>query len=410
MEPEKDIFISYTQTDKEIAEKIAIFLEKQKIGNREIKVFYAPWDIKPGHNLINKINEGLTEAKFFALILSPDALNAPWPKAEAAAALHYDPSGYLGRVIPILVKDCQVPPLLRIRVWIDVRDKTKFKSEMERLTSMIKGEELPRGQKLRDEVSTESDLPSLHTRSSTEPDEVDEKIHTNLYPVQKFPQIIYSAPTTFSTKRDVLKNIPDLPRFILKDQQIFTFSNLNDVKNKLRCIISFKNTESISVQEWFKDKDKSRYLIELLNIEIKGFCHNLGLNFDKKGKQYYGDKNKIIREKISWTPHVKKGHRYLIIPNKKIDKVTNQETIRFYRHRAVNFRFFILENKLFLSINISSKPLSFTTRYGIYGDHKDIPDIHEKPPQLKQPSSFMPNDDNDGIFEQDMEEGEFSDF
>jgi len=112
---EKDVFISYNQADEEIAKKMGEYLENEKIGGRNIEVFFAPWDIKSADNFIDKIDEGLAKAKFFALVLSPEALKAEWPTAERAASLLSDPSGRIGRVIPILVKPCKVPPLLAIQ-------------------------------------------------------------------------------------------------------------------------------------------------------------------------------------------------------------------------------------------------------------------------------------------------------
>src|SRR6185437_191435 len=117
---EKDVFISYNIADEEIAKKIGTFLESEKIGERNIQVFLAPWDIKHGDNFIKKIDEGLSKAKFFALVLSPEALEADWPTAERAASLLSDPSGRIGRVIPILSNSCSVPPLLAIRTWVDL--------------------------------------------------------------------------------------------------------------------------------------------------------------------------------------------------------------------------------------------------------------------------------------------------
>lgn len=43
---ENDVFISYNSADEQIARKIGERLEKEKIGERKIKVFFALWDIK----------------------------------------------------------------------------------------------------------------------------------------------------------------------------------------------------------------------------------------------------------------------------------------------------------------------------------------------------------------------------
>ena len=78
-ESKPDVFISYNQADEEIARKIGTYLENKKIDKRNINVFFAPWNIMPASNFVNEIDDGLATAKFFVLVLSPDALEAEWP-------------------------------------------------------------------------------------------------------------------------------------------------------------------------------------------------------------------------------------------------------------------------------------------------------------------------------------------
>lgn len=443
---ENDVFISYNSADEQMAKKIGQSLEGEKIGDRNIKVFFAPWDIKKGENFITNIDEGLGKARFYALVLSPEALNAEWPTAERAAALLSDPSGRMGRVIPILVKSCNVPPLLAIRNWLDLREKSKFKTEMQKMLCTVRGEPLPRG-----EVSAGSKIiiesgPSvlMAANKASEPDQTDETLHTNLFPVTKLPSVIWKAPTTFWEKSSVYTTIGgEIRPFILREKHLFTFSNLNDNTNRLRLAVDATKIESVNVKEWFGDEDKSRWLISLLGSETSKFCKNIGLYFDSIGGQFYGDKKKITDEKFSWTAHVRKGKRGLIIPYSKINVKTGEETTYFYRHRAIGLRFIILGNELFFqlepgwefsidgsilikgkrrsvlntrlqsrikndvefdemrfwawllsdgtkislgngesTIEIDLKPLAFKTNLGIFGDKKPIPDVVEEPPAL----------------------------
>lgn len=438
----QDVFISYNHKDEEISKKIGEYLENKKIGRRNIKVFLAPWDIKPGDNFIDKIDQALTKTKFYALVLSPDALKAEWPTAERAAALLSDPSGRLGRVIPILVKPCTLPPLLATRNRIDLREKSKFEIEMQRMLYTIKEEPLPRNNN-NSHSDIKSEYSSLIDDKILYPDKIDEFIHTNLFPVIKRPSIIWIAPTNFYNKTNIYSELgSDIPPFILREKYVCSFSNLKNETNKLRKIIDIDEIKSINVNDWFIHKDKSKWLIDLLSAETKKFTRKLGLYFDKKGKQFYGDKKIITNEKVSWTAHVRKGSRGLIIPYTKKDNESNIETTYFYRHRAVSLKFQIIGNELFLQIDpgwefsqdgsiliqgkrrsvlntrlrsrirnnvefdemrfwawllsdgkkitmgseytieIDYKPLKFKTPYGIFGDHKPLPDVVEEPPPL----------------------------
>ena len=445
-ESKPDVFISYNQADKEIASKVAEYLESAKIGERNIRVFFASWDIKPADNFIDKINEGLTKAKFFALVLSPDALKAEWPIAERAASLLSDPSGRVGRVIPILAKPCKVPPLLAIRNRIDLRERSRFKTEMQRMLCVVRGEPLPRGREiLESKTVSESGYSTLPMENNASlPDKIDESIHTNLFPVTKLPPAIWSAPTAFWKKSDVYASLGNsIPSFILREKHLHTFSNLNEGTNRLRLAVDPHEIKSINVREWLNHEDKSRWLIDLLFSKIRRFASDVGLYYDRTSKQFYGDKRIITNEKFSWTAHVRKGRRGLIIPYAKKNEETGVKTTYFYRHRAVKLRFQILGSELFLqidpgwefsrdgsvlikgkrrsvlntklqshlkndvefdemrfwawilsdgmkitvgskdsSIEIDAKPLSFKTSYGVFGDHKPLPDVIEYPPSL----------------------------
>ena len=469
-EPEIDVFTSYNTADEEIAKKIGEYLENQKIGERSIRVFFAPWDVKPAKNFIDKIDEGLEKAKFFALVLSPEALQAEWPTAERAASLLSDPSGRMGRVIPILVKSCKVPPLLAIRNWIDLREKSKFKIEMERMLCTIRGVPLPRGGPSAGSQRVVESGPSILIleNKASEPDKVEESLHSNLFPITKIPSIIWKAPTIFWEKSAVYAKFGNLlSPFILREKHIFTFSNLSEETNLLRLAVDTHKIESLNLKDWFDDENKRRWLIDLLASETKKFCKNIGLYFDRTGKQFYGDKRVITNEKFSWTPHVRKGKRSLIIPYTKTNEDTGEEITFFYRHRAVGLRFIILGNELFLQIEpgwefsidgsilikgkrrsvlntrlisrikndvefdemrfwawllsdgvkitmgsdyapieINFKPLAFKTSSGIFGDRKPIPEVVEEPPPLVDEDDQSEAVIADEELDEDVEEAE----
>ena len=444
-ESELDVFISYNKADYEMAKKIREHLTSQKIGERQIHVFFAPRSIKPGYNFISLIDDGLAKARFFVLVLSPEALQAEWPTAERAASLLSDPSGRVGRVIPTLVKSCKIPPLLAIRSWIDLREKSKFKTEMQKMLCMIKGEPLPESVTPSGTRRVVESNPStlIMENKAHEPDQIGEYIHTNLFPITKLPHRIWKA-FTILKEENLYKLLGNKsPQFILKESHLYTFSNLTEECNSLRSFVDTKTIIAVNIETWLNNEDKSRWLIHLLGRETRQFCKNHGLYFDKTGKQFYGDMKEITGKKISWMPHVRKAERGLIIPYEKKDKDTGKMTKWFYRHRAVNLRFQIIGNELFLriepgwefsldgsilikgkrrsklstrlqscirnsaefdemrfwawllsdgskitmgssdsTIEINLKPLRFKTDYGVHGDHKPIPDAVEKPPSL----------------------------
>ena len=304
---------------------------------------------------MKKLTRGLQKQTFLRLFYHQMLYKPSGPTAERVASLLRDPSGRMGKIIPIVAKPCKIPPLLSIRNWIDLRDLSKFNTEMEKMICRIKGYPLPRGESLSaTEIVPESVSPQFQTNLSSEPDQISESLYTNLFPITKFPSIIWSATTQFQNKRDVYKLLGDeISSFIFREGRLYTFSNLELNSNKLRRIIDTDEIRSINVRSWFRNTDKSRWLIYLLASETRKFCKKLGLYFDSTGKKYYGDKKIVTSKKFTWIAHVRKGQRGLIIPYQKFDRHIGKETTYFYRHRAVKLRFQILGDTLFLQIDPS---------------------------------------------------------
>ena len=74
-EAKPDIFISYTHTDATWVRMLASRIESETVDGtptgRLLRVFFAEWDITAGQNIVNRINEGLEQARFVALVMSP---------------------------------------------------------------------------------------------------------------------------------------------------------------------------------------------------------------------------------------------------------------------------------------------------------------------------------------------------
>lgn len=66
------IFISYSSTDKNVADQICAALEASGTG-----CWIAPRDIKPGADYPAAILEGLQEAKAVVFVVSPSSMESP---------------------------------------------------------------------------------------------------------------------------------------------------------------------------------------------------------------------------------------------------------------------------------------------------------------------------------------------
>jgi hypothetical protein len=108
------IFISYAHEDAAVADLVVAALAAINL---------APWidrtQINPGDSFIEKMNQGLTKASYLLLLLSRASVASRWVSREWMAALATAETV----ILPLLVEDCEIPPLLRDIVYIDLRQK-----------------------------------------------------------------------------------------------------------------------------------------------------------------------------------------------------------------------------------------------------------------------------------------------
>jgi len=342
-----DAFISYQSADEAFAKKLANGIEACAFKDRRLKVFFAPWDIQPGANIVAKIEESLQKARFFIIVLSPEALHAEWPTAERAAAIHADPSGRLGRVIPVLRQPCRIPPLLSFRNYVDFRDDSRYEAELTRLLCVLTGEALPRESKplalqrtTLQRKAEESKSPLTSLGESWKPDPVTEDICCNLFPVQTLPLKIWSAPCL------VTGPVPHyfepeviIPPYIIREKRLFTFVDLSKDDNAFSGAVEEYDVQSINPEGWLGDDVHSRWFVELLGWGLDKHCLKLGLRFDDVGKKYFYDKDVVLKE-VKWTPSQKRVPKELLIQYKN-----------YFAHRAVQPEFEVVGDSTFLKIN-----------------------------------------------------------
>jgi hypothetical protein len=126
------IFISYAHENSDVADMVVKVLEE--IG-------LAPWidrtEIWPGDSFIERMNQGLGRASYVILLVSRASLASRWVSREWMSALASDEIVLL----PVLIEDCEIPPLLRDIVYIDLRSGVD--SGLAQLRSFFERERAP---------------------------------------------------------------------------------------------------------------------------------------------------------------------------------------------------------------------------------------------------------------------------
>jgi chorismate mutase len=111
------VFLSYSQSDKEIVRAFAEGLRREGI-----EIWYDEERLSLGASLIDEISRGLDSADFLAFFISKDSIKSKWALEELNAMMARRISGKGGAVIiPVLLEDIPIPALLRDVKYLDLR-------------------------------------------------------------------------------------------------------------------------------------------------------------------------------------------------------------------------------------------------------------------------------------------------
>lgn len=102
------VFLSYAQSDRRFAERLAKDLAAAG---------FAVWsgqDVLPGDNWARKTGEALDESDAMVVIVSPDAAKSEWVRREVEFAL--GSPRYAGRLIPVVITPTDEMPWILDRL------------------------------------------------------------------------------------------------------------------------------------------------------------------------------------------------------------------------------------------------------------------------------------------------------
>jgi hypothetical protein len=111
------IFISHANQDKVFVDQLV-----SDLATHSIPVWYDKLDVRLGDSIPGKINSGISEAIYFLIVLSPAAVKSKWVQEELNAAVMRQIASAGTFLIPVLIQNCDVPPLLSHRRFADFRE------------------------------------------------------------------------------------------------------------------------------------------------------------------------------------------------------------------------------------------------------------------------------------------------
>lgn len=111
------VFLSHNRQDKDIARRLGAQL--RLVG---ADVWFDDWEIRAGDSIPGKVNEGLGSVDTVLLVWSENADSSEWVRAELETAIAQGLEDQTLRVVPLILDDTPLPPLLRRLRWVDLQD------------------------------------------------------------------------------------------------------------------------------------------------------------------------------------------------------------------------------------------------------------------------------------------------
>lgn len=109
------IFLSFNNHDKPIVEPIALSL--REIFGQE-KVFFFPWSIQPGEDIIGKMSDGIGDLKFLFFFVSERSAKSEMVGLEWRNALLRATKGEC-KIVPVRIDGTDIPHILRTSLYLD---------------------------------------------------------------------------------------------------------------------------------------------------------------------------------------------------------------------------------------------------------------------------------------------------
>lgn len=110
------VFLSHSSADNELAKRISNDLQQAGID-----VWLDEAEIRPGHDAIAKLEEGVSKSRFLAVMVSKESLKSNWVRKEVNVKLTEEVNSDRVCVLPILVENCALPSFLSNKDYADFR-------------------------------------------------------------------------------------------------------------------------------------------------------------------------------------------------------------------------------------------------------------------------------------------------
>jgi hypothetical protein len=133
-----DAFISYSHCDREWVQGW-LLPQLEKAGLRVCIDFRC---FEPGAPILTEMERAVVESRKTLLVLTPGYLASEWAEFENILASTLDPAARRRRVIPLLLRPCELPLRIRTLTYLDFTQPSEVAFQLQRLVASIRGESM----------------------------------------------------------------------------------------------------------------------------------------------------------------------------------------------------------------------------------------------------------------------------
>lgn len=98
-----DVFLSHSSQDKSVVRPLA-----ERLRSDGLKVWFDEWEIKPGENILARIEDGLEHSRMLVLCMSANAFDSDWAQLEAGTFRFRDPLNRERHLIPLRLDEAEI--------------------------------------------------------------------------------------------------------------------------------------------------------------------------------------------------------------------------------------------------------------------------------------------------------------
>ncbi|MFQ6404034.1 toll/interleukin-1 receptor domain-containing protein [Methylophilus sp. 'Pure River'] len=110
------IFISYSHSNKEFVDKLAIQLVRNNVN-----VWMDRWELSLGDSIVDRVQEAIDGASALLVILSKASIASTWCNKELSAGFLRELEERRVVVLPVMLEDCDLPVFARGKLFADFR-------------------------------------------------------------------------------------------------------------------------------------------------------------------------------------------------------------------------------------------------------------------------------------------------